>query len=173
MSPTFADSIHSGQPDDRKVRFGPNVVARAPQCKSSAKRARASCYRKEIEEGSVTKEQQLDVLSGLDAVLLEVLFDQLAARDGSALLGGRGAAHCDGAHGLARYARQRRAPRMLAARRRAQVAPRTRERAHACSLPRGRAQRQLRPNAAESRPTRRRGSRRELEMAPRRVPANE
>ncbi|CAB3231749.1 unnamed protein product [Arctia plantaginis] len=67
----------------------------------------------------------------LDAILLKVLLDLLAARDCSALLGGRGASHGDSPHGLARYTRQRRAPCMLAARRRAQIAPRTRSFAHA------------------------------------------
>lgn len=76
--------------------------------------------RLERDRGRPTEEQQLDVLRGLDAIFLEVSLDELAARDGGALLGGRGASHGDGAHGLARYARQRRAPRMLAARRRAQ-----------------------------------------------------
>lgn len=75
-----------------------------------------------------TKEQQLDVLGCLDAILLEVLFDLLAALDGSALLGRRRAAHGNSAHGLTRYARQRRAPGMLAGRRRAQPSSRTRSR---------------------------------------------
>lgn len=113
------------------------VTDRAEQSIELQPGARATRRYIEREESSITKEQQLDVLGRLDAILLQVLLDLLAARDGGALLGGRGAAHGDSAHGLARYARQRRASRMLAARRRAHEAPRTRERAHACPGPVG------------------------------------
>lgn len=83
------------------------------------RRARNLRAHRERDRGSpITKEQQLDVLGGLDAILLQVFLDLLAACKSSALLGRRGASHGDGAHGLARYARQRRAPRMLAVRRR-------------------------------------------------------
>ena len=47
----------------------------------------------------LTEQQQLDVLGGLNAVLLEVLLYLLAARPGCALLGAHGAAHDDGLEG--------------------------------------------------------------------------
>lgn len=40
-----------------------------------------------------TQEKQLDVFSGLNAVLLEVLFDELAPRPGGPLVGRHGATH--------------------------------------------------------------------------------
>ena len=48
---------------------------------------------------SLTEQQQFDVLGSLDAILLEVLLNLLAARPGCALLGAHGAAHDDGLEG--------------------------------------------------------------------------
>lgn len=106
-----------------RSRYGSVRSARAMHQKSERDRER--------ETGSITKEQQLDVLGGLNAIFFEVFFDLLAARQSGAFLGRRSATHGYSAHGVARYARQRRAPGMLPARRRAQVAPRTRSIAHA------------------------------------------